>query len=361
MKTKMILLGIFLGLVVILSACEKETTEEPTTTESEKMLETENVEAEEESFRQTQKSENNQKELTYGFADAKEGAALIAGNKDYLNSLSQHDLCFRLQKWDATLEEYIAFAMEQTMDFTEEEKEGISAGMQRIMEICRENHYVLPDIGEITFVRTTMKEESGVTAYTHGTQIYMGDGLASMLSNDNKWAHEQGTVILLHELFHCLTRNDARFREDMYGILGFRIREEEFDFSQEIRQQMVANPDVEKHDAYATFKIDGKDRDCVVILTTVRPFENPGDNLFALRTVRLVPIDDLTVAYPKERAENFWEVFGKNTDYVIDPEEALADNFSLAVMKGTDGVIYKSPEIIQAICDYLKSRENQTN
>ncbi len=358
MKRKMILWCIFLGLALALSACDKKTTQEPVVVESGQITETEKMESEEKLSQQTQKNENKQTELTYGFADAKEGATLIAGNKDYLNSLAQHDLCFRLQKKDATLEEYTAFAMEQTLDFTEEEKEGISAGMQRIMDICRENHYNLPEIGEITFVKTTMKEESGAVAYTHSTQIYMGAELASMLSNENKWVHEQGTTILLHELFHCLTRNDARFREDMYGILGFRISDDEFDFSQEIRQQMIANPDVEKHDAYATFRIDGKDRDCVLIFTTVRPFENPGDNFLALSTVRLVPIDDLTVAYSKERAENFWDIFGKNTNYVIDPEEALADNFSLAVMKGMDGVTYKTPEIIQAICDYLKSRES---
>ena len=30
-------------------------------------------------------------------------------------------------------------------------------------------------------------------------------------------------------------------------------------------------------------------------------------------------------------AENFIEVFGDNTDYVIDPEECMADNFGYAL------------------------------
>lgn len=299
-------------------------------------------------------SESRYQELTFGFADAKEGATLIKGNTEYLNGLTQNELCFRLQKKDATLEEYTAFAAEQVLDFTEEEKAGVSACMQRIMDICQENHYKLPEIGEITFVKTTMKEESGATAYTHGTQIYMGESMLSLLSNKNQWAQKSGTTILVHELFHCLTRNDAQFRKDMYEILGFRIQEEEFAFPEEIRQQIISNPDVGRHDAYATFRIEGKDRDCVVIFTTARPFKNPGDNIFALATVGLVPIDNLSVIYPSGRAENFWEVFGRNTDYVVDPEEALADNFSFAIMYGMEGVNYASPEIIKAICDYLK-------
>ena len=36
------------------------------------------------------------------------------------------------------------------------------------------------------------------------------------------------------------------------------------------------------------------------------------------------------------------------------PEEVMADNFSYAIMFGVNGAKYNSPEIIQAICDYLK-------
>jgi hypothetical protein len=50
-------------------------------------------------------------------------------------------------------------------------------------------------------------------------------------------------------------------------------------------------------------------------------------------------------------------VFGKNTGYVNDPEECLADNFSYALVYGIEGRDkqgYPNPEIIQGILDYLK-------
>lgn len=60
--------------------------------------------------------------------------------------------------------------------------------------------------------------------------------------------------------------------------------------------------------------------------------------------------------YTKEQASNFDEVFGKNTGYVIDPEECMADNFSFAVrfgMEGPRGDGYANPEIIEGIIKIL--------
>lgn len=363
MKRKLYFVVMSLCLAMALTACGKNTAEAPViveqnpdteSEEAEQITETQATESGEVASEKTGESADTHQGLVYGFADAKEGAAFIKGNKDYLEGLTQNDLDFRMQKKDATLEEYIAFAEQQVLDFTEKEKEGISACMQKVADICTENHYTLPEIEEITFIKTTMREESGAAAYTHGTQIYVGEGLVSFFSSEAQWARDYATTILVHELFHCLTRNDARFREDMYGIIGFHIQEEEFVFAPKVREQMLSNPDVGNHNSYATFRIDGQDRECVVVLASTKPFEKPGDNMFSLMMVGLVPIDDLSVMYPSDSAENFWEVFGRNTDYVIDPEEALADNFSYAIMYGETGMNYKSPEIIKGICDYLR-------
>lgn len=362
MKYRMILWGICLGLAVSLSACgESEYT--PIVVESIPITETE-VEAADPGLL-TEKEQNDEvhqqnsdkrefQELRFGFADAKEGADFLLGNRDYLKKLTQNDLNFRMQKKDATLEGYTAFAKKQTLDFTEEEKAAVSDCMQKIKDICAERNYKLPAVEEITFVKTTMQEEAGATAYTHGMQIYVGEAFLSLLCSEDSWVKDYGNTIMVHELFHCLTRNDAQFRVDMYEILGFQIEEEEFAFTPEVREKILSNPDVGKYDAYATFRIDGQDRDCVVVFTTTRPFQNPGDSMFELMMTGLVPVEDPSVIYPAESAENFWQVFGRNTEYVIDPEEVLADNFSYAVMYGEEGMDYKSPQMIRAICDYLR-------
>ena len=70
----------------------------------------------------------------------------------------------------------------------------------------------------------------------------------------------------------------------------------------------------------------------------------------------MVPVDGTDTYYTPEQAANFDDVFGTNTSYVVDPEECMADNFSLALtygMEGEDGNGYNSPEIIEGIFAYL--------
>ena len=90
-------------------------------------------------------------------------------------------------------------------------------------------------------------------------------------------------------------------------------------------------------------------RECAVVFTTGKPFEKPGDRFFDDMVTGLVPIDDLLTMYTSDDAANFWDVFGENTDYVIDPEETLADNFAFLLTYGPDGLDYETPAIIEAI------------
>lgn len=101
--------------------------------------------------------------------------------------------------------------------------------------------------------------------------------------------------------------------------------------------------------------IGGEMRECTAVFTAGKPFEKPGDSFFDDMVTGLVPIDDLSTMYTADDAANFWDVFGENTDYVIDPEETLADNFSFAIVYGTDSAEYPTPAIIEAIDACLKS------
>lgn len=70
----------------------------------------------------------------------------------------------------------------------------------------------------------------------------------------------------------------------------------------------------------------------------------------------LVPVYGSDTYYTPEQAENFDEVFGTNTDYVVDPEECMADNFGYALtygMNGPTGNGYPNPEIIEGILAIL--------
>ena len=292
--------------------------------------------------------------FSYRFADAAEGAELRLSHTEYFDNMGRYDLEYRLQKKDATLEELKTFAAGQMLDFTEEEKSILADGMDDIAGICDERGYVLPDEGDIVFVKSTMKDEQNAAAYTHGNEIYVGESLLSDGLSDDPEVQAEFKEVLAHELFHCLTRNNPDFRRDIYGILGFTVEDEDYEFPQQIKDIIINNPDVEHHDSHAVFSIDGEEKDCVVIFTTTKPFEKEGDSFFHYAMTGLVPVDGLDTVYSSDDADNFWDVFGKNTDYVIDPEETMADNFSYTIMYGPDGKEYETPGIIEQLDSYLK-------
>ena len=297
--------------------------------------------------------------IAYRYASRSEGQELMLGNKAYFDGFSRNDLEYKMQKKGATIEEYKAHAAEQVLDFTGEEVKAVDAVFAEMEKSLGDNGYTLPPLGEIVLIKTTMQEEPGASAYTHGTQIYLSPRLLDFLMADqaNKHVITYMEHVLWHETFHCLTRCNPDFRAAMYKLIHFTVQEEDFPLPPSAFEYHISNPDVEHHNAYATFRINGQDIDCFTDLITTQHFEKEGDLFFACETTALIPIDGSDMYYTLGQAENFKEVFGANTAYVIDPEECMADNFSYALtygMEGPAGGGYPNPEIIEGIMALLK-------
>lgn len=304
------------------------------------------------------KGTDAQRTLAYRLADAKEGAELMLANTAYYDGYSQNDLDYRMQKTDAQMDEYKDFAQEQTRDFTDAERELIERYFVEMENTLAENGYVLPPLEEMVFIKTTMAEECYVGGYTHGTQIYMSASILDEALKGDEYSLQYLKIFFWHELFHCLTRCNPDFREDMYRIIHFTVQDEDFPLPPSVFEYHISNPDVEHHNSWASFLIDGEEVRCFTDFVTTKHFENPGELFFNFCTTALVPIDGSDCYYTPEQTSNFDEIFGKNTNYVVDPEECMADNFSYAMaygLDGPDGDGYPNPEIIEAVLAALKA------
>lgn len=294
--------------------------------------------------------------FNYTYATKEEGVALMLGSTAHFEGYSQNDLDYRMQKRGVTMEEYQTYAAAQVREFSQEEKAIVDAHMASMERLLLDNGYTLPKLERIVFVKTTQDEESGSLAYTRGTHIFFGDLLMRLLASEDEMSTTYAEGILWHELFHCLTRCDPDFRRDMYSIIHFRVQEEDYELPASISEYFITNPDVEHHDACATFIIDGQAVDCFTALITTKHFSEEGDTFFDHMVTALVPVDGSDVYYTPQDASNFYDIFGRNTDYAIDPEECLADNFSYAMAYGMAGILgegYADPEIIEAILSYV--------
>ena len=359
MKRKTIVISLLLILLLVFSACgnqnqntgvEKDASTELTEESTAESTTKASAEAAADSSDSPARYD-----ITHHYADKEEAIACYLSNDDYLNGMGSFELEFKVQKKGATLDELKDFAVTKMQEFSEEDKKILDKSLEEMAAMAAEKGYQLPELDEIILIKSTQEEESGSAAYTHGTQIYFSDYLIELLKSEDPEKYQSGKELLWHELFHCLTRNNPDFRKDMYKIIHFTVTDQDFELPPSVKAITISNPDVEHHNSYASFKIKGKDVECFTGLISTKPFEKKGDSFFYSMETALIPIDGSDTYYLPEDASNFWDVFGQNTDYVIDPEECMADNFSYAMTYGLDGMEYKNPEIIESILDYLKA------
>ena len=296
------------------------------------------------------------KKIPHRYASAEEGKALMLSNTEYYSNFTRNDIEFRMKQSGATMEELLAVSTGEIRDYNFIEKCFIDHEIAKMARKLAWNGYVLPEIDEIVLIKSDMSVEMGNSGYTHGTQIYLNSGFVTTYSilriipGFSKFFDE----LLWHEYFHCLSRCNPEFRSRMYSLIHFTVADSDFELPPCVLERYLSNPDVEHHDSYATFVIDGQETDCFAAWITTMDYAQAQLEEDDCKAVALVPIDGSDVYYTREQASNFDDVFGTNTRYVIDPEECMADNFAYAMfygIKGKDGKGYPDPEIIQGVID----------
>ena len=246
------------------------------------------------------------------------------------------------------------------LPFEPEEEQKINDVLEWMQKQLESNGLKLPDPETITFVKTTEGEAVGTVGYTSEGTVFLNGWLfteeaASEFAADDEYddIDEFLRETIIHEISHCLSRLFPEYREAMYDLIHFRVLDEDINMPQNVRDEIMANPDVEHHDSVATFTINGEKKECYLVFLTDDVFEKEGDSFFDHAYTGIVPMGE-NVIYRAEDVKDFWDVVGENTDYAEDPEEIVAENFSFAIMYPDEGYReFKNPEILEGIVKYL--------
>ena len=299
-------------------------------------------------------TEINAHKIPHRFATAEEGRKLLLAHTDYYDNFTQNDIDYRMKKSGASMDELLDATTAEIKSFNIIEKYIMDRSIAKMAKKLRKNGYELPPLEEIIYIKTDMRVEGGHSGYTHSNEIYLNS--TNILFSWIPGAGDYFEHLLWHELFHCLSRNNPDFRKEMYSLINFTVTDSDFEMPPSVAEKYFCNPDVEHHDSYATFVIDGNETDCFLVWICPVGYAEAGSPSGFRNEAVLVPTDGTDTYYSIEQASNFDEVLGTNTDYVIDPEECMADNFADAMQYGVDGNAgqgYPNPEIIQGIIDRL--------
>jgi hypothetical protein len=169
------------------------------------------------------------------------------------------------------------------------------------------------------------------------------------------------TAILAHELFHLLSRDDARLKEQLYGAIGFKPCAS-VDIPQPLSGLRVTNPDAPQHRHTVSVRYRGRPVEAMPFPSFASEGIDPRQGFKAQVRVAWLLVDReggackarapaAGQAPEPQELEGLFEQVGRNTRYLWHPEEILADNFALLLIGMLRGspLAVPSPEILEKL------------
>jgi len=290
------------------------------------------------------------------FASPERGRAILCRRDDYVERLSPFDRSARLKTPEAVSEEaYLAFVGQQLLPWTASEREKVLAVIDDLRGPLDAMRLPLPT--QLLMIKTTGREEGGA-AYTRANAIVLTE---SHLRREPK----ELTRLICHELFHVLSRAAPSVRDGLYAAIGFR-RCAEPALPEALRTRQITNPDAPVNDHCIDVVIDGTRRTVVPILLADSERYEPerGGEFFEYLRLRFLAVQEekgteatslllirgQPILVPVTELRGFFEQVGRNTGYIIHPEEILADNFAHLMMQTPD---LESPEVVRRMAGFF--------
>lgn len=285
---------------------------------------------------------------TLRFADVPTGQKLLAERDRFLQALSPFDRQSRLKTdRDVTEAELVRFITAQVRPWSDAEQQKIAGVVAKLRESLAA--WKLPLPATITLVKTTGDEE-GAAAYCRGAAIVLPQNIVDRSADGL-------TTLLAHESFHVLSSHNPQLRDRLYAIVGFRPLGTKWDWPESLRAKAITNPDapVVEHlidVAPADERAQGRSQFVVPVLfsSSARYDVRRGGKFFDYLTFRLLVLepagkdaqgatrwqtvrkDGQPLLLDPAKTAAYHEQIGRNTGYIIHPEEVLADNFAQLVL-----------------------------
>ena len=300
------------------------------------------------------------------FLTLEEAKEAITDHSDpFFDKLTPLEISLRLdrdvtsQSRDEMLKEFRAFLRDQVTEFSAEEKEILSLTLPRVAKACQKTcPQVIPT--RWRFLCTNGRDELGAP-YTRGNAIVLPQGTVQQLSAASL---EKLGKLIIHESFHVWSRQNPTKRTAIYKEIGFEPIPT-IALPDSIESIRLTNPDGPGWDHAITVKnpADGTDLRSILLLTSRIPQFSAGYKgvipVLQFHLYALTNSDPPKVALDESGqpvrkipflAPGFMEKVGKNTGYLIHPDEICADNVAMLAYPPAN---IASPDILERLAPHL--------
>lgn len=277
----------------------------------------------------------------------------ILGAKDtFVTEMSPFDRAARMRTdREISEQQFLEFAASTALEWEQQERVLVESAFQKIKASVASLSLPLP--ARIYVIKTSGKEE-GNAAYTRATAIVLPKSI--LVSSEREIQ-----TLLAHELFHIASRAHHNLAKLLYQSIGFQYCGE-LEFPSQLAPRKITNPDAPKNDYCIQLELGGEKVWTMPILLAKAPKYDTtrGGEFFQYLQFALLLVErPLGSGAPRalydaqgprlvslEQISGFFEQVGRNTEYIIHPDEILADNFALLVLGETN---VRSPEVLARV------------
>jgi hypothetical protein len=298
--------------------------------------------------------EHSIRDTVIRFGDVREGIAALTRQDEYIKQMSPFDRQVRLQTdREVSEHELLAFMGANVLPWNDDDVQLLTHVLVAMAKKLEPWTLNLPR--EILLIKTTGREE-GHAAYCRGAAIVIPEALISMGTKVLE-------TVLPHEIFHIASSQNPALREALYQVIGFQPCNE-VELPESLRVRKLTNPDAPVNDHYIMVALNGRSVELMPILFSAVEHYNPtrGGTLSSYMQFKLMVLENTggvrrpalvngkpTLLKPNS-VPGFIEQVGRNTSYLIHPEEILADNFVLVVNKRTN---LPTQWVVEKMCNVL--------
>ncbi len=263
------------------------------------------------------------------------------------------------KEWDENLGrqevfiEYLDYLQEDVGSFTESEKKLMMAMEDTINVLLKDvkKEWIFPDI---YLVKLNTKCYGNGVYYTRDNGIYIPyDQLVDARVDDL-------ITVFLHEIFHIMSRYSESFRKEAYSLIGFQPVDGKLNFPKSLDDRIFLNPDGVDMAYAITLETDDPSNEPIQAIPVIHSnspnYMESKPSFFGYIQFDLFRITPNQGGFEVHIGEDaggmkspdidnlyypsFFEQIYDNTQYIIHPDEIMADNFMFAIFAKNN--IYQS-------------------
>ena len=287
----------------------------------------------------------------FEFAPAQEARTVIGAHDDFVRGTTALERRVRMKTRQPVDEDRFArYLQSQVLEWRDDERKRIEPLLAGFPQFLARLKWQRPD--RILLIVVDPEMEGG-SPHTRANAIVLPRSFVA-------GSPRQLRLVLAHEVFHVLSRYNRELREALYASVGFK-RCARVELPAAVEALRVTNPDAVENRHTLSVRLRGEARDALPYVAFPSADVDVDANLLANLDTSWLLVDraggDCRARVRSGTAERVapsqlqgvYEQIGRNSDYLIHPEELLADNFMLLMLSalGAGPPRVPSPEIIE--------------